>query len=96
MHNSESLENSRDQKEIVREAYASLFLNAMCKAITEARTGIEMDEFEKMDEEVLCELDRDVEETVEELFPDLLVRRIAGLKFVVLDRDTFEEKFSEE
>ena len=95
MENNEKLENTKERDEKIREVYASLYYNALDKAIKKY-DGNESHEFqEEMDEEILEEIDECIEEKLEDVRPDLVVKRISGLHFLVINRDEYERKLDE-
>ena len=95
MENNENLENTKRRDEKIKEVYAPLYYNALDKAI-KRYDGNESHEFhEEMDEEVLEEIDERIEEKLEDVRPDLIVKRISGLHFLVISRDEYEKKLGE-
>lgn len=90
----ENLENSKGQKEKTKEVYASLYLDALRRQLEEYQTGL-CKHFEEMDEEVLEEIDGAIEETLEDIQPDLFIKRVKGLQFIIIPRDRLEDKILE-
>jgi hypothetical protein len=88
---SETLENSRGESDKVREVYASLYLDALRQQIEEYKTGC-VEKFIDMDEDLLQEIDEAVEPCLEEMFPDLFIKRVGGLDWIILDWETMEKK----
>jgi hypothetical protein len=94
MKNSESLENTKDKDQRLREIYANLYNYALQMHLEMHDTG-EDSKFEEVDEEILQEIDDKVEPHLEECRPDLIIRRVGGLKFLIIDRDRYEKKREE-
>ncbi len=88
---SETLENARGEREIIREAYASLYLDALRMQLEEYKCG-ECNTFEEMDESILEEIDDAVEETFVEIHPDLFIKRFKGLQFIIIPWEALEKK----
>lgn len=94
-NNSENLENSKGKGEEEKEIYASLYFNALRQQLESYDTG-DCTQFEEMEEEILEEIDEVVEEHLEEVRPDLVIKRIKGLQFLIIDRDRYEKKRDQE
>jgi hypothetical protein len=88
---SETLENAKGNNEDIREVYASLYLNAVRQQIEEYKGGC-VEKFDDVDEEVLEGLDEIIEPWLEEMYPDLYVKRVGGFDFLVMDWEKVEEK----
>ena len=92
--NSEKLENCKGEGKEAREIYASLYFNALRRQLQEYDEG-ECTSFEEMDEEILEDLDEHIEPYVEDKRPDLIIKRIKGLQFLIINREKYEEKRDE-
>jgi hypothetical protein len=91
MENSESLENTKGRSEKEKEVYASLYLDALRRQLDEYHTG-ECDNFGEMDEEILEEIDQAIEPHLEDIQPDLVIKRVKGLQFLIFNRERYEKK----
>ena len=91
MEYNENLENSKGKDKKERELYASLYYGALKRQIEEYDTG-DSAQFEEMEEGILEEIDRKIEPHLEETRPDLIIKRIKGLQFLVIDRERCEKK----
>lgn len=89
--NFESLENSRGESDIIREAHASFYYKALDKALKKHDENEDHEHQEILDENILEEIDKTVEDVLEEVRPDLIVRRISDLYFLVIRRDKYEK-----
>ena len=90
----ESLENCRGKDDKTREVYASLYLDALKRQLEEYHNG-ECNSFEEMDEEVLEEIDRAVEDRLVEIQPELFIKRVKGLQFIIIPWKNLEKKLWE-
>ena len=87
----ENLENSRGENDIVREAHTSFYYNALDKALKHHDENDGHEYQEVLDENILEEIDETVGDILEEVRPDLIVKRISGLYFLVIRRDEYEK-----
>ena len=94
MEHSENLENTKGKDEKIKEVYASLYLDALKRQLQEYDEG-ECTRFEEMDEEVLEEIDEAVEDSLEDVRPDLIIKRVKGLQFLIIDKTRYWEKLDE-
>jgi len=90
----ENLENSRNRKKELVEAYRRLYADSLYRTIEEYELG-DSCRFDDVDEEVLQELDKEVEPNLEECFPDLIIKRVAGFEWLIVPRDKVDEWLDE-
>jgi len=88
---SDTLENAKGKDDITREVYASLYLDALRQQIEEYKTGC-VEKFAEMDEDILQQIDEVVEPTLVDMFPDLFIKRVGGLDWVIMDWEKVEKK----
>ena len=94
MENNENLKNTKGKDEKIKEVYASLYLDALKRQLQEYDEG-ECTKFEEMDEEVLDEIDEVVEDSLEDVRPDLIIKRVKGLQFLIISREKYWKKLDE-
>lgn len=89
----ENLENAKGRSKIEKEILGKMYYQSLKKALKKHDNDETMEYTPEMDEEALEEIDEVIEPHLEETRPDLIIKRIHKLEFLVLNRDEFEKKF---
>ena len=77
-----------EEREIKKKVYGEMYVDALRRHILAYNYNIETLS-EDMDESILEELDNMIVKEVEDLAPDLVIKRFNGLQFIICDRDDY-------
>ena len=79
---------NEEEREIKKKVYGEMYVDALRRHILAYNYNIETLS-EDMDESILEELDNMIVKEVEDLAPDLVIKRFNGLQFIVCKRDEY-------